>query len=261
VSKLLAHIETSLGLKLFHRVGGKLAPTAAALTLFEEIKQVYDAALKVDQFVDNLVQSPSGSINISCSPSLGLSVVPKVINIFLQKFPDTKIHFHTTLIQDVPIELLSGKIDLAVTVLPVEGPNLQSEPLIQGRMVCALPEGHALARLGCLSLSDLMDERLILYSRTIPFGQLLLAAFQRYGCNVVPIIDVPRAELACSLVRQGVGIAIVDQFSVADGAWSGLVVRPLAQEIPIVVSLIRSKFDRPSAEVEHFITVLKAQIK
>ncbi len=261
VSKLLAHTETTLNLRLFHRVGGKLVPTTQALSLFEEVKNVYDAAVKVDSFVQNLVRQPSGVVNLCSSPSLGLNLVPKLIATFLAKYPDTRIHFHTTLIQDVPLELLSGKSDLAITVLPVENPNLYIEPLIQGRMVCAIPVRHPLARLETVSLHDLVDQNVILYSRSIPFGALMVAAFERYECDIIPIIDVPRAELACSLVRQGIGIAIVDQFSVADNGWNNVVVRPLLEEIPIAVSLIRSKFDLSSTDVDRFVETIRKELK
>src|SRR5690606_30731571 len=94
VSKLLAHTETSLNLKLFHRVSGKLVPTAQALSLFEEVKKVYDSAVRVDSFVENLIRQPSGMVSLCSSPSLGLSLVPKLIATFLTKYPDMKVHFH-----------------------------------------------------------------------------------------------------------------------------------------------------------------------
>lgn len=252
VSKLLAHTETSLGLTLFDRTGGRLVPTKIALSLFEEVSAVYDAALKVDAFVENAVNAPSGRINISCSPSLGLSIVPRLIGEFLNRHPNVSIEFHTTLIQDMPTELLSGKADLAISVLPVEAPHLKSEKLMNGRMVCAIPENHPLGEETAISLSQLQHEKLILYSRNIPFGNLLAAAFERYECPVTRTLEVPRAELACSLVRQGVGIAIIDQFSVEGNPWRGMVVRPLKEEIPITVSLVRSVFSKPDAVVNQF---------
>lgn len=261
VSKLLAHTETSLGLRLFHRTGGKLVPTDAAQRLFQEVQHVYDAAQQVDRFVENLAVDPSETIKLSSSPSLGLSVMPRVISRFRERYPSVRIQFHTTLIQDVPLELLSGKTDMALTVLPVDAPNLQVEPVMQGRMVCALPARHALTRKQSLSLFDLEDQTMILYSSSIPFGRLIYAAFQHHQCQIRAAIDVPRAELACSLVRQGLGIAIVDEFSVAGDMWSGLAVRPLAEEIPIAVSLIRSGFHVPSDMTEAFVRTLRAELR
>src|SRR5690606_19873515 len=141
-----------------------------------------------------------------------------------------------------------------------ENPSLDSEVLIKGRMVCALPMGHPLADRHAISLADLEGHRLILYSRSIPFGQLMLAAAERYGCTLDPAIDVPRAELACSLVNKGIGVAIVDQFSVASHGWRNIVVRPLIEEIPISVSLIRSKFTPPSEAAEQFIRLLREKL-
>jgi len=256
VSRLLAHMEASLGLKLFHRSGGKLVPTSQAQLLLDEVNRVYDAAQRVDSFVSNLAKKASGTLKLACSPSLGLNLMPKLIGEFLESHPQVHVHFHTTLIQDTPMELLSGKTDMVVSVLPIENPNLCSEALIKGRMVCAIPAGHELAGRHSVSLSDLEGHRLILYSRSIPFGQLMVSAAERYGCALNPAIDVPRAELACSLVNEGIGVAIVDQFSVASHGWRNIVVRPLEEEIPISVSLVRSKFTPPSEAAELFIRLL-----
>ncbi len=260
VSKLLAHTETSLGLKLFNRTGGRLTPTKIGLSLYEEVSHVYDAAEKVDAFVENALREPSGSVSVICSPSLGLSVVPRVIGEFLQTHPQVNIRFHTTLIQDMQTELLSGKADLAVCVLPIEAQHLRSEKLMQGRMICAIPEGHRLCRHDEISLSQLEDEKLILYSRSIPFGNIQMAAFEHYGCTVSRTVEVPRAELACSLVRQGVGIAIIDQFSVEGNPWNGMVVRPLKEVIPITVSLVRSVFTKPDTATDQFIELVQSRL-
>jgi DNA-binding transcriptional LysR family regulator len=261
VSRLLAHMEASLGLKLFHRTGGKLAPTFHATLLLDEVNRVYDSAQRVNSFVSELSKKTSDNLKIACSPSLGLQLIPKLMSEFLDKYPDVHINFHTTLIQDAPIELLSGKIDLAVLVLPIENQNLYSEALIKGRMVCAVPSNHPLASYHTISLSDLQDYPLVLYSRSIPFGQLLVDAADRYGYVLRAAVNVPRAELACSLVNEGVGVAIIDQFSVARHNWSNLVVRPLTQEIPITVSLVTSKFTPLSSASEKFIRLLRNKLK
>lgn len=260
VSKLLAHTETNLGLTLFHRTGGRLIPTKIAKQLLEEVHSVYDAALKVDDFVENARKAPSGKVNIICSPSLGLQVVPRLISEFLHTHPEVTIQFHTTLIQDMPNELLSGKADVAISVLPVEVEHLKSEKLIEGKMVCVIPTGHPLANQESISIFDLQAEKLVLYSRTIPFGRLLYAAFEKYQCAINTFIEIPRAELACALVRQGAGIAIIDQFSVEEQLWRGIVVKPLEQDIPIRVSLVMSAYSKPDTAVEKFVQLVRNRL-
>src|SRR5690242_15218521 len=111
VSRLLTHTESSLGIKLFERTGGKLLPTAAAIALFEEVQPVYDAALSVDRFVENLASRSTIEVSVSCSPALGLGLLPRVIELFHRRNPKTRVNLYTTLTADVPNELLSKKTD------------------------------------------------------------------------------------------------------------------------------------------------------
>ncbi|KAG1438381.1 hypothetical protein G6F57_019879 [Rhizopus arrhizus] len=73
-------------------------------------------------------------------------------------------------------ELLGRKAELAVSVLPIDHPNLIVEPFATGQMVCILPTGHPLAAQAEVGLAELAAYRLVLYSRNIPFGQLVAAA-------------------------------------------------------------------------------------
>jgi DNA-binding transcriptional LysR family regulator len=257
ISRLLQNTEATLGIRLFERAGGKLLPTAAATSLFEEIQQVYDAALNVERSVQDLASRSPTEIAVSCSPSLGLSLLPRVIELFNQQNPTTRIRFQTTLTQDVPNELLSKKTDLAVTVLPLNNPNLTVEKLGTGRMVCAMLDNHPLASRQIISFDDFRAYKTIFLSPSIPFGKMIHAALEAHGIDITPTFDVPRAELACALVKRAIGIAIVDEFSVANNLWAGLVVKPLRDAITYNINLVRPKFSVPTRTAEEFINILR----
>jgi len=260
VSKVIAHTETSLGVRLFDRVSGKLVPTQAARMLYEQVQKVYDAVLTVESFVEDLTALETQEINVGSSPSLGLSLMPRVIEKFQRCNTHARIHFHTTLTKDVPLEILSGKIDLAVTVLPLENPNLNVERLTTGRMVCVTPREHALASKQSVHLADLSDCRTVFYSPTIAFGRLVNDALAAHGVKILPQIDVPRAELACAMVHRGLGVAIVDEFSVSDGLWSGVEIRPIIEDILFDVNLVTPKFNSQSPQALDFIEQLKLHL-
>jgi DNA-binding transcriptional LysR family regulator len=257
VSRLLNHTEISLGIKLFERVGGKLLPTSAAASLFQEVQQVYDAALNVDRFVAHLASNSTTEIGVSSSPSLGLSLMPRVIELFQERNHKTRVHFHTTLTEDVPLELLSRKTDLAVTVLPLTNPNLTIEKLSEGKMVCAMQHTHPLAKRDKISFSDLTGHKTIFLSPSVPFGRLIRSTLESHGLDITPTTDVPRAELACALAKRGLGVAIVDEFSVANDLWSGIIVKPLVESICFDVNLVCPKFSVRSHPVEEFISILR----
>ncbi|AUT45434.1 LysR substrate-binding domain-containing protein [Achromobacter sp. AONIH1] len=261
VSRLIAHAEQSLGLQLFARDKGKLTPTPEAQRLFEEVGPLFEEALRIDELARDLAARPEGALTLCASPSLALNFLPPAIARYLELHPGVRLKFHTTLLADMAHELLGRKAELAISVLPVDHPNLVVEPLATGEMVCILPEGHPLAAQPRVSLAQLAACRLVLYSRNIPFGQLVAAAFQRAGVSWSAAVDIMRAEVACALVRAGAGVAIVDQFSVGGQGWPGVVARPLRESIPLSLSLARSRFERPSRQVQRFVRLIREHVR
>lgn len=257
VSRVIAYTEESLGLKLFHRERGRITPTQEAQLLFREVGALYEEAVRVDDFARDLVTRPQGVLHLCSSPSLALNFLPPVIAQFCARQPNVRIKFHTSLLSEMPHALIGRQADLGIAVLPVDHPHLLVESLTSGRMVCIVPEGHRLAGQPEVGLKDIRHFPLILYNRNIPFGQLLLAAFEQAGVPWRPLIEIERAELACAMVSAGAGIAIVDEFSIRGPGWRNVVIRPLLEEIPITLSIVRSRFDPPSQHVRTFIKLLK----
>ncbi|WP_233839089.1 LysR family transcriptional regulator [Paraburkholderia sp. ZP32-5] len=257
ISRLLTHTETSIGVKLFERVGRKLVPTDSAVALFEEVQHVYDAALGVDRFVENLANQSAIELSVSCSPALGLSLLPRAIEMFHRRNPKLRIHFYTTLTIDVPNELLSKKTDLAVTLLPLNNPNLTVETIGTGRIVAAMMGDHPLASRNSISAEDLAGHAVILPAPKIAFGRFIRAALEGMGADITPAFEVPRAELACALARRSLGIALTDEFVASPDIWPGMVVKPFAQPITYDINLIYPKYSARSKAAEGFIQVLR----
>lgn len=256
VSRLVAHTEQTLNLRLFNRTKGKLVPTPEAEALFREVEAFYQHALRVDEFSQNLAQGDSGKLNIAASPALCMGLMPHAIKAFVDRYPQIRVHFHSTLLVDMAQELLSNKVDLVVSVLPLENANLVAAPFTEGRMVCVMPGDHELSKQDVVTMHDLARYPLIVHEPGVPFGQMVSAAFNKAGLPVHPRIDVHETDVACALVRAGAGIAMVDEFTVSSLGWSDLKVLPMAEEIKLTPSILRSKFDDGRTHADKFIEVL-----
>jgi DNA-binding transcriptional LysR family regulator len=130
----------------------------------------------------------------------------------------------------------------------------------QGRMVCVMPEGHELASADSITFSDLSRVPLITHNPSIQFGKIIESSFAQAGFTPAPRIYVLQTEIACSLVRAGAGLAIVDEYTAAGGPWSGLVVKPLAHEIALAPSIARTVFERHGTHADKFIEILSHSI-
>ena len=260
ISRIVSHTEQTLGLALFNRVKGKLVPTPEGEALFREVDDFYQQALRVDDFARGLAQGPSGTLNISSSPCLSRSLMPRAITDFVQRYPKIRVNYHTTLLNDMAQEVLSNKVDLAVSVLPLEHPNLTVQPFTAGRMVCVVPRGHELTQQPAVSIADLARYALIAHHPSIPFGQLVAAAFRKAEVVMESRIHIHQTDVACSLVRSGAGVAMVDEFTVAGVDWVDLQVLPLKDEIRLTPSVVRSVFDTRTTHADKFMDLLKNQV-
>ena len=199
VSRLIAHAEQSLGLQLFARDKASSRPRPRRSACSRKSGRCSRKRCASTSWRATWPPGP-GALTLCASPSLALNFLPPAIARYLELHPGVRLKFHTTLLADMAHELLGRKAELAISVLPVDHPNLVVEPLATGEMVCILPEGHPLAAQPRVSLAQLAACRLVLYSRNIPFGQLVAAAFQRAGVSWSAAVDILRAEVACALV-------------------------------------------------------------
>lgn len=259
VSRIISHTEQGLGYPLFHRTKGKLVPSPEGEALYREVEDFYQHAMRVSDFAADLAQGPTGTLNIASSPCLSYVVVPRAIARFLERYPRIRVQYHTSLMHNMAAEVLSNKVDLVVSVMPLEHPHLKVQTFGRGRMVCVMPEGHELALLDRVSFRDLAGAPLITNHPSIQFGRLIETTFANLGVELAPRIHVMQTEIACSLVRAGAGVAIVDEYTAAGGPWTGVAVRPLEDEIQLAPSIARTVFDRHGTHAEKFIEILTSQ--
>lgn len=258
ISRLVAYTEQSIGLKLFNRHGGTITPTAEAEILLREVEDLYQKAQYIDEFTDELRNNPSGVLSIASSPSLAIDFVPRILADFRSAYPDTVIRLRTTPLAEMGRELLAKQVDIALSIMPITDPGVTLEALAVGRMVCVAPAGHPIGARSSIDLSDLSDHPMILYSRNIPFGNLIWRSFEQACLRPRVAVEISRAELALALVRKGVGVALVGEFSLDASSAGDLAVRPLTEDIPIILSLLCSSFRRPNVQSQNFIRMAKA---
>ncbi|MCO5066597.1 MAG: LysR family transcriptional regulator [Rhizobiaceae bacterium] len=257
VSRIVSHTESSLGLSLFTRKGGKLIPTIEAERLYAEVDDFYRAALQVDEFARNLAQGTPSALSIVGSPSLSRAVLVPAIQKFCELYPKVEIEYHTVLLNAMPNEVLSNRVDVAVSVLPLEHPNVVSRPFTSGRMICILPTGHPLLGKRTISVADLSSEPLVLHHPKIAFGRLVESMFREQNLPIIRRATVLQTEAACALVEAGVGIAIVDPYTPWGNTWR-IEKRPLEQEIPLRPCIGYSIFENPNRNAQRFMNIIKS---
>lgn len=258
VSRLLSHTEIRLGFKLFERVKGRLYSTPEARKLFKEVENIYSNIQRVNALATKLSSSHDGIVNVLSSPSIGKMFIPKVIADFQKKHSLAKFSFHVLGLTGILDRITSGDGDLALTILPTDHPNIACHTLGTRKLVCVLPPSNPLSQKPLISLADLANEKLISYVSDTPLGKVIKDTFTNVSLSPDHFLEVGSQQSACSLVQQGVGVALVDEFSAISMPSSSIVVRQVINAPTINICLLHLSTSPLSTNASLFANEIRA---
>lgn len=238
ISRELARMEQIVGFALFERVHGRLRPTMAALTLFDEVRIAYVGLERVAATAARLREFRDGQLSVIALPAFSHAILPGACRRFLAAHAGVSVSVAT---QESPVLeewLTAQRYDLGLTEHDVAPAGTELTPLLAVDEVCVLPDGHPLLAKCALDLEDFADRPFVSLSLNDPYRILIDEAFAQLGVAPRPVVETPSAVSVCAFVRQGLGLAIVNPLTALDFAGRGLHIRPLTRSFPFRVSLI-----------------------
>ena len=259
VSRELARFEQILGFCVFDRIKGRLHPTEQGLRLFEEVERSYYGLERISRAAESIRQFQHAQLTITCLPVFAQSLLPKVCRTFHGQYPDANFEVAP---QESPLleEWLSAqRYDLGITEHTRTPPGTLQETLLTLSEVCVLPESHPLCDKTVLTPADFAHQNFISLSVTDSYRQIIDALFNEQQIARRMIMETHSAASVCAMVREGLGISIVNPLTAMD--CEGICIRPFSRRIPFTVSLIRPQHRPHSALTDIFVTHLRQHMK
>lgn len=260
VSRELARCEQLLGLELFERSRGRLRPTAQGLQLFEEVQRSYQGLERIVSSAAAIRQFERGHLSIACLPMFAQSLLPAVCRDFLAASPGVSV---TVTPQESPLleEWLSAqRHDLGLVESGRAPAGTELEPLLEADEVCVLPPGHPLLGKQALEPGDFAGLPFISLAATDSYRQQLDQVFAAHGVERRMLVETHSAASVCAMVRQGIGVAIVNPLTALEYAGAGMAVRRFSVSIPFAVQLVRPMHRPASPLPERFLVSLKREL-
>lgn len=257
ISRELARLEQVLGLTLFDRIGGRLRPTARALALQEEVERSFVGLERIAATAASLRDFAEGRLALACLPALSQALLPDAVRRFVAAWPRAGVSIRA---QESPLlerELSEQRHDLGLTERREAPPATRSTLLLEADEVAVLPTGHPLLAHTVLQPQDFADQPFVSFAPADPYRPIVDALFAEAGVNRQLALEADSAAACCALVRQGLGLAIVNPLTALEWSGAGLQLRPLTMRVPFSVALVE-----PTLRVEHplrgaFVAALK----
>lgn len=225
VSKQVAELESSLGVRLFDRIGRRVALTEAGDVLLQYARRMGELSLAAQTALADLSAMRRGRIRIGVTPTIGAYLLPRTLVYFRQRFPDVAI----SVVVHPSSVLLSRLADAAVDFVMTASRPIASDVTVTEFMNDTFPAvcraDHPAAALGKLSLDALSRQCVVLRDlpgRSVGWVERMLNA---RGCVPRNALRLPQTESIKQAVLAGLGIAFLPRIAVADDLAAGRLVR------------------------------------
>jgi len=252
VSRELARLEQVLGMALFDRVRGRLRPTVRAIALLDEVERSYIGLDRIAATAVGLRGFAGGRLALACLPALAHALLPDAARRFVGGHPQASLSI--TPLESPLLEqwLTEQRFDLGLIEAGQAPAATRARPLLEVDEVAVLPDGHPLLARRVLRPQDFASQRFVSLAPTDPYRQAVDALFERQRVSRQLAVEAASAVAVCALVRQGLGLAIVNPLTALELAGAGLNIRPLSMSIVFQVSVVTPELRPPSPLAEHF---------
>jgi DNA-binding transcriptional LysR family regulator len=225
VSKIVAQLETDLGVQLLLRSNRGLAPTVAGLAYFEGARRALDAAADADSSARGASDGLAGKLIVSAPVTFARLHVMPHLQPFLDAHPQLQLE---VVLDDRNIDLLEAGVDVALRLGTLSDSDMTARRIARSpRVVLATPayfERHGEPQ----QPSELAHHQAIVYDRP---GSGAACLFQ-CGEMQAPVslagrLRVSAAEGVRTAVLAGMGLAVASEWMFAPELASGQVRRAM----------------------------------
>lgn len=234
VSRSIAALEASVGKRLFERNGGRLTATSEALRIVREVEPFFSV---LDRLTGTAVaEAPTQPLRIAAPPTVAHRFMPALIAAFLEEHPELSIQLEIGMTETVIAAVANANAHLGISDGMIRHDGLFAQPLIDTIGHVVMPPGHRLARKAVIEPRDFAGERFITLTRRFHRRNVIDRIFAEHGVERRCVVETATSIAVCEMVREGLGLGIVNPFPVAMRAGESLVFRPFEPRIDYLSS-------------------------
>lgn len=238
VSRLLGRLEKEIRITLFDRSTGRLAPTAEARILYDEVERSFVSVDKIRAVAADIGAARAGHLHIAAMPAVGLGFLPAAIHEFKGTHPNVTITVEVNISARVEESVAAQHVDFGIGAFPFHRTGLEAELFSRAPERLVVPAGHPLAGRAVVRPADLEGLPYIAYTRDQIGRHVSDRVFAKAGVQRRIVAEAQINAVVCDLVRHGVGVGLVDPFTAANYADRGVVAVPFRPRIEIRVGIL-----------------------
>jgi LysR family transcriptional regulator, cys regulon transcriptional activator len=211
ISKQVLALEEELGVQVFVRRGKRLVDiTPAGKKLVALAEQVLADSNNLKRAALDLQDDVVGEMVIATTHTQARYLLPKVIPVFLKRFPKVSLFIH----QGNPMQVASGRADLGIATEYLDSvPELTTLPVYAWNRVVVAQKGHPILDKRKLSLADIASYPLVSYDISMTGRGAMNAAFAAKDLSPTFVLSAMDSDVIKTYVELGIGIGLLAEMA------------------------------------------------
>lgn len=256
LSMQIQDLERELGTQLLERgrkgvilteSGREIAARAAQV--LTDIRDMVDCARRQGSV-------PSGPLHLGVIPSIAPYILPPLLPLIREHYPDLDLHLRETQTQHLVRELLDGRLDLLLLGLPVDDPNIETVRLFDDRFLLAISKARRVAKRMRATPQMVQQDRLLLLEEGHCMRDQTLAVCNLQRVDNLDTTGASSLSTIVQMVANGLGITLLPELSLDIESRHGAIqVIPFAEPQPR--RIIGLAWRRSSPRKQHFVELGK----
>ena len=211
LSMQIQELEASLGLALVERTrsGIKLTPkgqeiAARSQRLLNDVRDLIDYAQQSTGVL-------SGTLRLGVIPSVAPYLLPPLLPLLRDMYPDLVLHVRETQTQPLTEELVEGKLDVLLLALPLKHPDIETLAIFQDRFLLALPKSKKLTGKVRATKELVEGDRLLLLEEGHCLRDQALTYCSLQQVDAVNTFGASSLSTIVEMVSAGLGITLLPE--------------------------------------------------
>jgi DNA-binding transcriptional LysR family regulator len=253
VTRTIASLEARLGVTLFNRTTRNVHLTDEGLRFAERARAVLAALDAAESEATGHSGAPSGHLTLTASVTMGRSLLPSILNDFLNAHPRVTAKL---LLLDRVVNLVEEGVDVALRVGQLPDSSLISIKVGAVKRILVASPDYLSKRGAPREPDDLKLQSIIAFTGLMPDREWRYGEGKRVRrVSLEPRLEINDAVSAIASAEKGDGVTICLSYMVADRIASGALVEVLPEHAPppVPVQLVYPESRLVAPKVRAFI--------
>ncbi|MDJ0535145.1 MAG: LysR family transcriptional regulator [Xenococcaceae cyanobacterium MO_207.B15] len=239
VSLQVQNLEKQLAVPLFDRGGRRAKLTEAGYLLLNYGEKIIALCQETCRAIEDLQNLQGGTLIIGASQTTGTYLLPRMIGLFRQKYPDVSVQLQVHSTRRTSWGVANGQVDLAIIggEVPTElQDTLKIIPYAEDELALIIPPSHSLAQVETIQKEDLYKLKFITLDSQSTIRKVIDKVLVRYEIDPKRLkveMELNSIEAIKNAVQSGLGAAFVSTTAIEKELQMGVLHRAKINDVVV----------------------------